>query len=104
MNVFLYYIFDYCIYFFTFTDKLASGDYYHTGDSFRDLTRIAKINEELWCQLFMSNRDLLTAEIEQFEAALTDLKERLAAGDEEGLKELFRRSTQRRKLFDRPQN
>lgn len=76
----------------------------YTGDSFRDLTRIAKINEELWCQLFMSNRDLLTAEIEQFEAALTDLKEKLSAGDEEGLKELFRRSTERRKLFDRPQN
>ena len=75
----------------------------YTGDSFRDLTRIAKINEELWCQLFMSNRDLLTAEIEQFEAALTDLKEKLSAGDEEGLKELVRRSTERRKLFDRPQ-
>ena len=74
----------------------------YTGDSFRDLTRIAKINEELWSQLFFANRDMLTAEIEQFEAALTDLKAKLAAGDEAGLKELFRRATARRRLFDRP--
>ena len=37
------------------------------------------------------NRDALCAEIEQFEASLTDLKEKPQAGDEEGLKDLFRR-------------
>ena len=72
-----------------------------TGDSFRDLTRIARINEHLWSELFLLNRDALCAEIEQFEASLTDLKEKLQAGDEEGLKDLFRRSTARRAMFDR---
>ena len=72
-----------------------------TGDSFRDLTRIARINENLWSELFLLNRDALCAEIEQFEASLTDLKEKLRAEDEEGLKELFRRSTARRAMFDR---
>ena len=72
-----------------------------TGDSFRDLTRIARINEHLWSELFLLNRDALCAEIEQFEASLTDLKEKLQAGDEEGLKNLFRRSTARRAMFDR---
>ena len=71
------------------------------GDSFRDLTRIARINEHLWSELFLLNRDALCAEIEQFEASLTDLKEKLQAGDEEGLKDLFRRSTARRAMFDR---
>ena len=72
-----------------------------TGDSFRDLTRIARINEHLWSELFLLNRDALCAEIEQFEASLTDLKEKLQAGDEEGLKDLFRRYTARRAMFDR---
>jgi prephenate dehydrogenase len=73
----------------------------YTGDSFRDLTRIAKINEDLWSELFLMNRDVLCEEIEQFEYSLDDLKQKLQTGDEEGLKELFRRSTRRRKLFDR---
>ncbi|WP_367925646.1 prephenate dehydrogenase [uncultured Ruthenibacterium sp.] len=72
-----------------------------TGDSFRDLTRIARINENLWSELFLLNRDALCAEIDQFQASLTDLKEKLLAGDEEGLKELFCKSTQRRAMFDR---
>lgn len=82
----------------------ANGDPHlceFTGDSFRDLTRIARINEHLWSELFLLNRDALCAEIEQFEASLTDLKEKLQAGDEEGLKDLFRRSTARRAMFDR---
>lgn len=72
----------------------------YTGDSFRDLTRIAKINEDLWAELFFSNKDLLAAEIAQFEAALTDLKEKLEQDDVEGIKGLFRKSTARRRLFD----
>lgn len=73
----------------------------YTGDSFRDLTRIAKINEDLWAELFFSNKDMLTREIVQFEAALTDLKEKLERDDVEGLKALFRSSTARRRLFDK---
>ena len=28
----------------------------YTGDSFRDLTRIARINEKMWSELFLLNR------------------------------------------------
>ncbi len=38
-------------------------------DSFRDLTRIAKINENLWSELFFLNKDNLIAEIDQFPPA-----------------------------------
>ncbi len=31
----------------------------YTGDSFRDLTRIAKINENMWTELFLENRENL---------------------------------------------
>ena len=36
----------------------------YTGDSFRDLTRIAKINDEMWSELFLLNRDALLREMD----------------------------------------
>ncbi len=74
---------------------------HYTGDSFRDLTRIAKINEQLWAELFFLNKDNLIREINDFEAALNTLKQTLIDQDEERLKELMIQSTKRRKLFDK---
>lgn len=73
----------------------------YTGDSFRDLTRIAKINENLWSELFFLNKDNLIREIEDFDHELNHLKEKLITNDEQGLKELFIQATLRRKLFDK---
>lgn len=73
----------------------------YTGDSFRDLTRIAKINDKLWSELFFANREVLCDEIDAFTASLLDLREKLAAGDEAGLRALFVKSTERRRLFDK---
>lgn len=73
----------------------------YTGDSFRDLTRIAKINDKLWSELFFANREVLCGEIDAFTASLLDLREKLATGDEAGLRALFVKSTERRRLFDK---
>ncbi len=73
----------------------------YTGDSFRDLTRIAKINDKLWSELFFANREVLCGEIDAFTASLRDLREKLATGDEAGLRALFVKSTERRRLFDK---
>lgn len=72
----------------------------YTGDSFRDLTRIAKINETLWSELFFLNKDILLEEINAFSHSLEIIKQKLETNDEEGLKELMITSTKRRKLFD----
>ena len=80
-------------------DNTALCEY--TGDSFRDLTRIAKINETMWSELFLWNKDNLIAEIDQFDAALAQMRAALAAGDREGLEEMFRLSTRRRAMFDK---
>lgn len=73
----------------------------YTGDSFRDLTRIAKINEHLWSELFFLNKDVLIHEIDDFIKEINHLKDTLIQDDSEGLKELFIQSTKRRTLFDR---
>lgn len=73
----------------------------YTGDSFRDLTRIANINENLWSELFFLNKENLIHEIDDFQASLDNLKNKLIEDDIEGLKQLFIQSTQRRKLFNK---
>ena len=73
----------------------------YTGDSFRDLTRIAKINENLWSEVFFLNKDNLIREIDDFIQEVNHLKSKLEENDKDGLKELFIQSTARRKLFDR---
>lgn len=74
---------------------------HYTGDSFRDLTRIARINEKLWSELFLLNKENLIREIDDFEAALNILKHALIKQDEECLQSLMIQSTTRRKWFDK---
>lgn len=74
---------------------------YYTGDSFRDLTRIAKINDEMWSELFLDNKDALLAEMERFKASFDELYDKIKSGDREGMREMMRISTERRKRFDK---
>ena len=73
----------------------------YTGDSFRDLTRIAKINEVLWSELFLLNKEILVEEIDAFAKELLNFREKLVNEDVEEMKKLFIQSTARRKLFDK---
>ena len=73
----------------------------YTGDSFRDLTRIARINEALWPELFVLNKDNLIHEIDNFTNEMQAFKEMLENEDYEGMKEKLITSTERRKAFDK---
>lgn len=66
------------------------------GDSYRDLTRIANINEDLWSELFLGNKHNLIKSIIMFEDELMKIKMALVHEDKEKLKVLFRESTARR--------
>ena len=73
----------------------------YTGDSFRDLTRIARINENMWSELFLMNKDVLISEMNDFIREITEMKELLEKDDREGLKEKMKLSTLRRGWFDK---
>ncbi|MBQ7636137.1 MAG: prephenate dehydrogenase [Lachnospiraceae bacterium] len=73
----------------------------YTGDSFRDLTRIAKINESMWTELFYMNKDELLLQMELFEEKFNILKEAIRKEDTERIHEIMRLSTEKRKLFDK---
>lgn len=73
----------------------------YTGDSFRDLTRIAKINENMWSELFIMNKEPLLRQMDLFIGEFTRMKESLIEDDREAMKEMMRISTERRKQFDK---
>lgn len=73
----------------------------YTGDSFRDLTRIANINEVMWSELFLLNRESLLNQMELFKNEFNRLEAYLRNGDREGMMEMMKLSTERRKKFDR---
>lgn len=75
----------------------------YTGDSFRDLTRIANINDAMWSELFLLNKDALLAETDAFIAQMNRMRDMIANGDREGMREMMRLSTERRKKFNKPQ-
>lgn len=73
----------------------------YTGDSFRDLTRIARINDQMWSELFMCNREQLLHHMEAFRKSFDELQNMLENGDVENMRESMRKSTARRALFDK---
>ena len=82
------------------TEKLEE----YTGDSFRDLTRIARIDENMWCELFLLNKDSLLHQMKLFTMEFSKLERMLMEADSEGIKDMMCRSTTRRKLFDKEIN
>ena len=89
--------------FIAYTSQLAhvlSGAYVKTpsalmhrgfsAGSFKDLTRVAKLNEEMWCELFMENKDFLIDEIDGLIERLLPYSEALKKNDEKALKELLK--------------
>lgn len=73
---------------------------YATGDSYRDLTRIAKINETLWAELFLENKDALINQINVFESSINHLKQLLMDEDKEELINALKKAKEKRESFD----
>ena len=72
-----------------------------TGDSFRDLTRIARINDVMWSELFLANKTALLEQMTLFMDQFSRLKQMLETEDVDGMREMMRHSTARRALFDK---
>lgn len=73
----------------------------YTGDSFRDLTRIANINDEMWSELFLANREFLLQEMDSYRSSFDKLYKTIKDGDREEMRNMMRLSTERRKKFDK---
>ena len=72
-----------------------------TGDSFRDLTRIARINDIMWSELFVANKTALLEQMTLFIDKFNELKTMLEIEDVDSMRAMMRLSTERRALFDK---
>ena len=73
----------------------------YTGDSFRDLTRIARINDLMWSELFLANKENLLRQMDLFMDQFSKLRTMLETDDVDGMRSMMRHSTERRALFDK---
>lgn len=69
------------------------------GDSYRDLTRIAMINEKLWSELFLDNKAALIKEIEMFQNELENIKRAISSENIDVLEEKFISSRKKREVM-----
>ena len=79
------------------TAKLHHG---FSAGSYKDMTRVATLNDTMWTELFLENRDNLLQEIDNIVSALTDFRAALAADDGEKLSALLREGTQDKSRID----
>lgn len=61
-----------------------------TAGSFGDMTRVARLNEEMWTQLFMSNQEPLLHELDALIRRLGEYREALAARDAKTMRHLLK--------------
>lgn len=90
-----------CIAVCLMTSNQSEGLENYTGDSFRDLTRIANINEVMWTELFLLNKDALLSAMHSFLNDFESLMGMIEHDDIEGMYDMMRTSTRRRKLFNK---
>ena len=90
-----------CIAVTLMTSNNKDGLEKYTGDSFRDLTRIAKINDVMWSELFLMNREALLEQMDSFAEEFSKLRAYIADGNREEMQKMMRASTKRRALFDK---
>jgi prephenate dehydrogenase len=72
-----------------------------SAGSFRDMTRVARLDEHMWTELFSLNREPLLEELDHLIAHLTQYREALAAGDNEAMRSLLREGRERKEIADR---
>lgn len=77
------------------SDNRSDTKFFVAG-SYRDATRVAKINADLWTELIMDNRDNTLEQIEVFENSIANFKRAIMNNDKENLKLLFRKGSQKR--------
>jgi prephenate dehydrogenase len=72
-----------------------------TGDSYRDLTRIAKINEVMWTELFIENKHALLKKIKEFKKSLRELETLIKNENREEIKKMLVKAREKRQTFDK---
>ena len=71
-----------------------------SAGSYRDLTRVAKLNEVMWTELFLDNAQHLGFELDCLIRSLQEYRDAIAAGDAETLRRLLKEGRERKEAID----
>ena len=80
-------------------ERLEPGAFDVAARGFRDTTRVAAADPTMWEEIFLENRDALSAGLDAFRAALAALEDLIAAGDSAGLRAALARIKARREAL-----
>ncbi|MGI6721183.1 MAG: prephenate dehydrogenase [Anaerovoracaceae bacterium] len=80
---------------------LAGSHAGFSAGSYRDLTRVAKLNEDMWTELFLENRDNLADEIDGIVSRLQDYSRAIREGDDADLHEMLKEGRERKAEIDK---
>lgn len=72
----------------------------YSAGSYKDLTRVARLNEEMWTELFLCNQEALLAEIDTIIENLAQVRNALEKEDADTLKTLLKAGSDRKKTID----
>lgn len=71
-----------------------------SAGSYRDVSRVARINEELWSELFLENREPLTAEMDELIRHLEGIRAAIQNNDRDALRDILRCGRQIKEALD----
>ncbi len=71
-----------------------------SAGSYKDMTRVAKLNENMWTELFLSNRDNLASEIDSLVERLQEYSKALKTGNAAGMSAMLREGSERKKQLN----
>ncbi len=70
-----------------------------SAGSFRDMTRVAALNDRMWSEIFLDNKDYLISEIDGLIRHLQDYRDAIASDDRDAISEMMKDSTHKRAVY-----
>ncbi len=81
-------------------NEIASEHFGYSAGSYKDLTRVARLNPEMWAELMTMNKDNLSCELDELICNLQKYSDALKQGDKAELKALLAEGNERKLMID----
>ena len=81
-------------------NKQAQSHNGYSAGSYKDLTRVARLEPTMWTELIMENREMVKSELDEFIENLTEYKKAIDSEDNERLYELLKEGNERKLSID----
>ena len=81
-------------------NQIASEHFGYSAGSYKDLTRVARLNPKMWAELMVSNKDNLSNQLDEFIMNISKYSVALKSGDQAMLEQLLSEGNERKLLID----